>query len=172
MDVIDLYDIDRQRTGRTTDQPRELGAGEFRLVIHLCVFNSRGEMLIARRQDSTDRWPGLWDVTVSGCAVAGETGRQAAMREAREELGLLLNLEGLRPALTVSFSKGYDEVFLVNAEPDPAGLVLQREEVAEVRWASLDEIIALRNAGRFTPMLPEYLKTLFRIRELGDVMEE
>lgn len=172
MDRIDIYDINGQRTGRITDQPRDLKDDEFRLVIHLCVFNSRGEMLIARRQDSTDRWPGLWDVTVSGCAIAGETGRQAAMREAKEELGLSLDLNGMRPALAVSFAKGFDEVFLVSADPDLDTLVLQQEEVSEVRWASLDDILCLRTAGHFTPMLPEYIKTLFRIRELKDIMEE
>ena len=50
-------------------------------------------------------------------------------------------------------------------------MILQREEVAEIRWASEDEILRLREEGLFTPFRPDYLRLLFRLREFGDVME-
>lgn len=171
MDLIDVFDEDRQRTDRTADSPRALGPGKYRLVIHLCLFDADGRMLIQRRQDSCARWPGLWDVSVRGCAIAGETGRMAAAREAREELGLALDLSGIRPALTVSFPHGYDELYLVDAAPDVSELKLQTEEVAEVRWASEQEILRLREDGLFTPFRSDYLRLLFRLREYGDVMD-
>ena len=171
MERIDVYDKDRRPTGRTADSPRALCRGEYRLVIHLCLFDAEGRMLIQRRQDSCARWPGLWDVSVRGCADAGENGRMAAVREAREELGLTLDLEDVRPALTVSFPHGFDELFLVNASPDVSALNLQTEEVAEVRWASEEEILRLREDGLFTPFHRDYLRLLFRLREHGDVMD-
>ena len=171
MERIDIYDSDRRPTGRTAGSPKELADREYRLVIHLCLFNSRGEMLIQRRRDSCARWPGRWDVSVRGCADTGETGREAAMREAREELGLDLDLTGLRPALTVSFPHGFDELFLVEAELDPAALTLQESEVAAVRWAGEEEILRLRESGQFTPFHPEYLHLLFRMFRTRDVME-
>ena len=168
---IDIYDCDRLPTGRTADCPRGMRKGEYRLVIHLCLFDDAGRMLIQKRQDTCARWPGLWDVSVRGCADAGETGRMAAEREAREELGLSLDLSGVRPALAVSFPHGYDELYLADFQMPPLGLCLQREEVAEIRWASEDEILRLREEGLFTPFRPDYLRLLFRLREFGDVME-
>ena len=171
MDLIDVYDEALHRTGRVTDSPRALKPEEYRLVIHLCLFDAEGRMLIQRRQASCARWPGLWDVSVRGCAVAGETGRMAAVREAREELGLTLDLSGVRPALTVSFPHGFDELFLVKAPPGVTEMTLQAEEVAEVRWASEEEILLLRGNNLFTPFRPDYLRLLFRLWEHGDVME-
>ena len=74
MDKIDLYDIDKIPTGRIDTHPKQ---GEYRLVIHLCIF-SGSKMLIQRRSDNCQKWAGLWDVTLSGCAVAGEKGRDTA----------------------------------------------------------------------------------------------
>ncbi|WP_444811847.1 NUDIX domain-containing protein, partial [Streptococcus canis] len=56
--------------------------------------------------------PGLWDVTVGGSALAGETAQQAAMRELEEELGLSLELTGVRPHFTINFGEGFDDTFL------------------------------------------------------------
>ena len=128
-------------------------------------------MLIQKRSDTCTKWPSLWDVTLSGCAIAGEKGRDTAMRELKEELDLDIDLNGVRPALTVSFATGFDEVFLVEQNVDISKIKLQKEEVAEVKWATLDEILALRNEGNFTPFTPDYLKLLFFMKDHHDVME-
>lgn len=169
MDIIDIYDADRSPTGRVTDRPDSLSPGEFRLVIHICIFNAQGQLLIQKRRDSCHKWPGAWDMTVSGCAISGEKGRDAAMREAREELSLDLDLTHARPALTVSFPGGFDELFIVSMDVELEGLVLQAEEVTDVRWASEEEVMELIESGLFTPVLPEYMRTIFRIRDIGDV---
>ena len=147
------------------------GLRKDRLVIHLCLFDSAGRMLIQRRQDTCARWPGLWDVSVRGCAEAGETGIAAAVREAEEELGLTLVPGSLRHALTVCFPQGHDELYLCSMPLPHAVLRLQPEEVSEVRWASEEEILRLRGDGLFTPFRPDYLRLLFRLWEHGDVME-
>ena len=46
--------------------------GTCRLVVHICLFNARGEMLIQQRQSFKSGWSNFWDVTVGGSAVAGE----------------------------------------------------------------------------------------------------
>ncbi len=169
MDVIDIYDLDHVPTGRVTDRPGSLSSGEFRLVIHICIFNGQGQLLIQKRRENCHKWPGAWDMTVSGCAIRGEKGRDAAMREAMEELSLELDLNNARPAFTVSFPGGFDELFIVNMEVELESLVLQEEEVTDVRWASEEEVMELIERGLFTPVLPEYMRTIFRIKDTGDV---
>ena len=44
------------------------------MVVHVCIFNSKGEMLIQKRADDIVRWPGYWDVSVGGGASAGDDG--------------------------------------------------------------------------------------------------
>ena len=53
---------------------------------------------------------------MGGGVDAGETSRQAAEREVREELGLALDLSGVRPSVTVNFDGGFDDFFLVERD--------------------------------------------------------
>lgn len=169
MDIIDIYNLDKVPTGRITDRPGGLSASEYRLVIHLCIFNSHGELLIQKRQENCHKWPGLWDVTLSGCAISGEKGRDAAMREAKEELSLDIDLSSARPAFTVSFPGGFDELFIVKKDVDISSLLLQEEEVTSVRWADEASVLHLIEREEFTPFLPDYIRTIFKYTDLGDI---
>ena len=57
-------------------------------VVHLHVFNSRGEVYLQRRPEWKDIQPGKWDTAVGGHIDYGETPEQALQREVREELGI------------------------------------------------------------------------------------
>mgnify|MGYP004492629893 FL=1 len=167
MELWDLYDRDRQLLGRTMARGEKQPEGTCHLVVHICLFNSRGEMLIQQRQSFKSGWSNFWDLTVGGSAVAGESSRTAAEREVREELGLSLSLKGVRPALTVHFDQGFDDVYVLEREVDPAGLTLQSEEVQAVRWASLPEILEMVRAGAFIPYHESLLELLCFLRNHG-----
>ena len=72
MELVDLYDEDRLPLGRTAERHAPKGPGEYRTVIHVCVFNSRGQLLIQRRSREKTVWPERWDVSVGGGVDAGE----------------------------------------------------------------------------------------------------
>lgn len=57
-------------------------------VVHLHVFNSKGEVYLQRRPDWKDIQPGKWDTSVGGHIDYGEEPEQALIREVREELGI------------------------------------------------------------------------------------
>ena len=50
-EVIDLYTADRIPTGQTILRGDKPPADRYRLVVHVCIFNSKGEMLIQKRKD-------------------------------------------------------------------------------------------------------------------------
>jgi isopentenyldiphosphate isomerase len=57
-------------------------------VVHLHVFNSRGEVYLQKRPEWKDIQPGKWDTAVGGHIDYGETPEKALLREVREELGI------------------------------------------------------------------------------------
>ena len=171
MEVFDLYDRDRRPTGQTLRRGDQVPQGRYHLVIHICLFNRAGQMLIQQRQPFKDGWPNLWDVTVGGSALAGETSRQAARREIWEELGLELELENRTPALTSWFQGGFDDIYLLELEPDLNTLTLQPEEVQAVAWADEAEICRRIDQGTFIPYRKELIALLFAMRRQGGAID-
>ena len=164
-EIIDLYNVDREHTGLTAVRGEKLPEGTYRMVVHVFIFNSRGEMLIQKRADDIVRWPGFWDVSVGGGARAGDDSRSAAERETAEELGLHIDFSNRRPVITVNFSDGFDDFYTVQADISPDNLDLQKEEVAGTRWATKDEIDAMIDEGIFIPYQKDLLGYLFFARE-------
>ena len=171
MEVFDLYDRDRRPTGETLRRGDQVPQGRYHLVIHICLFNWAGQMLIQQRQPFKDGWPNLWDVTVGGSALAGETSRQAARREILEELGLELDLAHCAPSLTSWFQGGFDDIYLLELEPDLNQLILQPEEVQAVEWADQEEICRRIDQGTFIPYRKELIALLFAMRSRGGAID-
>ena len=165
MELVDLYNEDRIPLGRTAERSGPKNPGELRLVVHVCVFDSQGRLLIQQRAKKKYVWPELWDVSIGGGVDAGETSRQGAEREFQEELGYRLDLTGVRPSVTVNFPEGFDDFYIVRRDLDLSCLTLQREEGAGVRWASLTEVLAMHASGAFIPYPESFLRFLFDMRE-------
>ncbi|MCH5350332.1 MAG: NUDIX domain-containing protein [Oscillospiraceae bacterium] len=168
METFDVYDKNRLKTGRTLVRGEQNGDDYLRLVVHICIINRKGEMLIQQRQSSRHSWADMWDVSVGGGVLSGETPCQAAEREAAEELGLKIDFSGMRPAFTVNFVHGFDDYFIVRSDPDISSLKLQQEEVKDVKWASLDEIFSMIDDGSFIPYHKNLIGLLFDMKEQAD----
>ena len=121
-------------------------------------------MLIQKRQKTKSGWPDLWDLTVGGHVIAGETSRMAAERETMEELGLAISMEGKRPAVTPTFDNGFDDMYTMEMEVDLSDLILQEEEVQEVRWADQEEILQMIDRETFIPYHKSLIELLFYLR--------
>ena len=164
MELVDLYDENRVPLGRVAERHAKKAPGEYRMVVHVCIFNGLGQMLIQQRSPEKTIWPELWDVSIGGGVDAGETSRQGAEREFREELGYPLDLTGLRPSITVNFGGGFDDFYIVVKDLDETALVLQEEEVSAGRWVTMEELMAMVDDGRFISYPKSFLQFLFDMR--------
>ena len=100
MEKWDVYDINRVKTG-VMERGWEFAPDAYTCVMHICIFNSKGEMLIQQRQSYKKTWHNLWDVSVGGHTEAGETSQMSASRELFEELGIKRDFTGIRPHFTI-----------------------------------------------------------------------
>jgi len=164
MEILDLYDRERIKTNETIIRGSPVPKGRYHLVIHICIFNNKGEMLIQKRSISKANWPGLWDVSVGGAVQQGNQSWQQAQLELREELGLNYDFSKIRPSLTVNFEFGFDDFYLLNMDPELQSLRLQADEVDEVMWASEEKILKMMEEGLFVNYYPSLITTLFKMR--------
>ncbi len=88
----EIFDVVNERDEvigrRTRSEVHRLGL--MHRAVHVLVFNQRGEIFLQKRSLLKDRQPGVWDSSSSGHVDSGEDYDQCAVRELREEIGLLL----------------------------------------------------------------------------------
>ena len=89
MELWDVYDINRNKTGKVIDRHSNdrLSAGEYHLVTEAIIINSRNEILLTKRASTKQKYPLMWECTCGSC-IKGENTLQAILRELKEELGL------------------------------------------------------------------------------------
>ena len=164
MELWDVYDAKRNKTGKTMVRGDTFAEGTYHLVVHVCVFNTKGELLLQHRQTFKSGFPNLWDITVGGSALCGEESYQAAEREAMEEMGIPLDLKNVRPQVTVSFHNAFDDVYVVEKDLELGDLRFQYEEVQGAKWATREEIYELMEQGAFVPYCKGFIDWVFDSR--------
>lgn len=163
-ELLDLYDKDRNKHSETWERGTPLPDGMYVLVMHVCIINEEGEVLIQKRHPSKKIWPNRWDITCAGAVLSGETSREAAERELAEELGIYIDLSDERPRFTINYELGFDDFFLLRHNVKIAELVLQKDEVIDAKWASQEEISAMMRDGSMIPYF--FLDQLTHIVEM------
>lgn len=164
MEIFDLYTKDRIKTDKTMVRGTEVPNGYYRLVVHACIFNSEGKMLIQQRQPSKKHWSDMWDLSVGGAAISGDTSQTAIEREIFEEIGLKLSFENKHPSLTIHLDGVFNDMYTIEKDLDISDLKLQPEEVKTVKWATKEEIYKLLDDGVFIPYNKSLIDLLFFMR--------
>ncbi len=164
MELWDVLDENRNKTGRVHERGKPMAAGDYHLVVHVWIVNDNGEFLISKRTPNKP-WPNMWECT-GGSAVTGDTSLSAALREVSEELGIQLDPENGQLLLSRR-RDGFDmpdfcDVWLFRQNIDIASVVLQEYETCDAKWATKDEILDMINKGEFV-IFSDYTETLFRV---------
>lgn len=88
MELWDIYDENKQRTGRTmVRNDWNMKPGDYHLSVLGVIRRPDGKFLLTKRSMDKAWAPGWWEVS-GGAAMAGEDSRDAIVREVREETGL------------------------------------------------------------------------------------
>lgn len=159
-ELWDIYDKRRKKTGKTIPRGRNFGQGDYHLVVHIWLQNSRGELLIQKRQENLAWKPGIW-ATTGGSAIIGEDPYEAALRELSEELGVRNVENSMEFMLEMKRHDSLCSIWLVPCDIPAEALTLQKEEVADAKWVSRDEI--RRMIAEKTFYSYDYLELLFAL---------
>ncbi|HEV2389669.1 MAG TPA: NUDIX domain-containing protein [Nitrososphaerales archaeon] len=102
------------------------------------VVLSRGKLLILKRKDDDDTYPGVWDC-VGGHFEQGESADECMLREAKEEAGQKMTI--VRSGPLIEFLDEYGRAvavpFILKLEPKKR---IVPSEHSEFRWVRLNEV--------------------------------
>lgn len=148
MEKRDLYDKDRNLTGKTIYKGEDVPEGSYIVVVLAYIQNSEGKFLIQKR---SSRKNGLYAAT-GGHPKSGESSIEGIITEIKEEIGLDVKPEDLQlyyGGRSESERVFWDDYYIKMDIPNIQNLSLQKEEVESVCWLSIDEINSLMNENKF-----------------------
>lgn len=144
-ELIDIVDENGKPTGKTELKSNIHKKGYYHNTVHIWFYTIDGEILLAQRSAKKTICPLLWDVSVAGHIDAGETIKQAAKREIKEEIGIKVSKKKLKKIGVYKCFQTYDNgiidnefhhTFICDLSDHFYDIELQEEEVEEVKLVS------------------------------------
>lgn len=135
----DLYDAGRKPLGRTIKRGDAFAEGEYYVCCEIWLRNSEGKFLMTQRHPDK-KAGGLWEFTGGG-VLAGETTKQAAVREVQEEMGIRIDESELTLLEVYQHKNYFMDIFVVKKDVNVSALTLQPEEVVDAKWVSHEELL-------------------------------
>lgn len=160
MEYWDIYDKNKNKTGKIIQRGQRLLDDEYHLIVHIWIKNSEGKFLIQQRSEKVKN-PLVWSAT-GGSVVAGEDSYSGALREMKEELGIDLSNENgylFDSSLYEEDNQKYwCDTYLYFIDLDVAKLQLQKEEVKQAKYEKMEVIKQMMKDGDF--FIYDYLDEL------------
>ena len=148
-EIFDVLNEKGEYTGEIATRDKCHKEGLYHKAVACFIINSKGEVLLQKRSENKKLWPNMWDITAGGHVGAGEFGFQAIIREIKEELGLEIDRKDIIfLGSTVStnikrdiINNHFNEYYIIYKDVDETKVILQKEEVSEVKWFSKEKVI-------------------------------
>ena len=149
MESFDVLNEYGEFTGKIATREECHKKGLWHRAVYAFIIDNNGNVLLQKRSANKKLWPNMWDVTVGGHVDSGEFGRQALIRETKEELGIEISDEDIKYLVGSTsineqgdiINKHYNECYLITKNIDVSNIVIQKEEVSEVKYFSREELI-------------------------------
>jgi len=141
-EIFDIVDADDKVIGQATR--RDVHAQRlWHRATHVLIHNQEGKVFLQKRSMAKDSSPGRWDSSCSGHLDTGEDYRAAAVRELREEIGIVVTVDQLvqRLRLRSQPDTGWEfvSVFTLPCDDQPS---INPAEIDRGDWFWPDEISA------------------------------
>ena len=138
MELNDIYDIDRNLTGRVHRRGTPWKKGDYGLVVCVWVYDGKGKVLMTRRAPQKTAG-GTWENS-GGAAQAGETSLQAIVRELQEETGIRAKESEFELLGTHRDRISHYDFYCLKRQTPLSQIVLQPGETDDVKWVTFSQI--------------------------------
>ena len=156
MELLDIVDEHGVPTGQSIDREKAHELGIAHRTSHVWIIrikHGKLQVLLQRRSDEKDSFPGCYDISSAGHIPAGMSFVDSALRELKEELGFSAKPEqliecGQRHFCCDEIFRGKEfhdnqvtKVYALWLDQEPEEFTLQKEEVSEILWLNFDECL-------------------------------
>ena len=161
-ELFDIRDESGARTGEQMPRGEVHRTGALHGSVHIWVIRGRlrgFEVLVQKRAEDKDSYPGCYDAAVTGHIDSGEDPLGAAVREMGEEIGVYAKPAALIPLMRRRVSEDNEFhgkrfinneitwVYLYRGEVADATMKFERGEISELRWTDGKSLIKAVKSG-------------------------
>ena len=151
MEWNDIYDKQRNLTGRVHRRGTRWRPGEYGLVVCVWVYDGKGNLLLTRRAKGKS-FAGTWENS-GGAAKAGESSREAIVRELFEETGIRAEAEEFEFIGSDRDRSTHFDFYCLKRDTPLTKIVLLPGETDGVQWASLEQVRAMVATGEICKVI-------------------
>ncbi|MDY0214719.1 MAG: NUDIX hydrolase [Bacilli bacterium] len=163
MEYWDLYTKAGQKSAIVIPKGQKIPHGLFHIVVETLIKHEDGTYLVMKRDYNKVEFPGLYEGSAGGSLISGETKEEGAIREVKEETGLIIT--EVFPTYyfvndeTRAINQGY--IAYIKGKKD---IVYLKGETIDHKWLSLPELKEFIKSKDYNPKhsqrLATYLETL------------
>jgi isopentenyl-diphosphate delta-isomerase type 1 len=145
-EVFDLVDKNDQIIGQATRGECHRNKSLIHRCIGVLVFNNKGELYLQKRSRTKDLHPGVWALSVGGHPKSGQTYKEGAKEEMKEELGIEAPFEKIGKYCYQGETE--TEMFVVYKAVHNGPFKLSPEEIEEGRFFNLNDLPQKVKSGK------------------------
>ena len=148
MEIWDLYDEQGNKTGETWERSRakEIPEGRYHIVCDILIRHQDGTFLLTFRDPNKNIYPGCWEASAGGSALAGETPEEGARREMKEETGLEAETLEQISVTHRTGSKAVIYAYLAVVDCVKTAVRLQEGETVDYMWVDPEMFLKMMQA--------------------------
>lgn len=146
MEIWDGYLIDGTLANRDLIRGEAIPKGLYHLVCEILVRHIDGDYLLMQRDPRKPNYGGYYEATAGGSALKGESKLSCAVRELREETGIVSN-----DLQEIGRYTSHDTIYfnyLCITDWDKSAVTLQEGETISYKWISESEFIDFVNSNQ------------------------
>lgn len=160
-EIWELFDEQGNKTEKTAKKGEVIPNGLYHLSGDIWIINSENKILIQKRSPNKKLSPNVWAMT-GGSVIKGETSLQTIERETEEELGIKLNVKDAKLVDHYKTGKVWVDSYLVKQDIDLNDIVMQKEELTDVKWATYEEIEEIFQKNQFIEARWEAIRDIIK----------
>ena len=159
MEIWNILDENGNLTGKTMKKDDKIvwQKGIYHQGADVWIINSENKILIQKRSAQKRLEPNVWAMT-GGSVIKDETSLETLKRETLEELGIKLDIKNAIKIHHYKTGNVWLDEYIVNQDIDLSKIIMQKEEVSDVKFATFDEIEKLYNDNMFIKNRWEYVR--------------
>ena len=154
MEILDICDELGNPTGETVEEKLHINKELYHRTAHVSILRKKEnkiQILLQKRSEQKDSFPGCYDISSAGHIPAGDNYGQSAVRELKEELGIvvreseLIDCGNRRFHLEEIFhgrlfkDNQVSKIFVLWKDLEEKDFVFVDHEVSEVKWLDFEK---------------------------------